>query len=130
MAKVHKDAAKFQADVSSNFQQALRKFEGMITAENKNQNPKSAPKEGTTPANNRPLETPPTPANSAPNIIDLVITIPEEEDRPTTSKLRTAVKIIPQHTSRKGKELATPLAHIETVSTSESVESEDSIMER
>jgi hypothetical protein len=102
----------------------------MINADHHHQKPKPAPQESTPPANTSPIETPPTPANSAPNIIDLVISIPEEEDRPTTSKLYAAIKTLPQHTSQKGKESVIPLAHIDTVSTSESVESEDSIMER
>ncbi len=32
MAKVYKDAAKYQQEVSTNFQKALTKFEGLIAA--------------------------------------------------------------------------------------------------
>jgi hypothetical protein len=38
--------------------------------------------------------------------------------------------LVPQPCSYKGKELIKPLAYIETISTSESVESEESILER
>ena len=59
----------------------------------------------------------PTPTSSEPNIIDLVITIPDDDDAPTTSKLRPASTIQPPQASLKGKEKASPLAYLATIST-------------
>jgi hypothetical protein len=64
------------------------------------------------------VQTSPTPTSSEPNIIDLVITIPDDDDAPTTSKLRPASTIQPPQASLKGKEKASPLAYLATVSTS------------
>jgi hypothetical protein len=126
MAKVHRDAAKFQADVSSNFQLALRKFEGLILAENSKRMPASAPHEGKPPMKTQTVLATPTPAISEPNVLNLVITVPDDEAAPTTSRLRAAATVQPTQASLKGKEWESPLAYIEMVSTSEAVASDDS----
>jgi hypothetical protein len=124
MAKVHKDAATFQADVTSNFQLALKKFEGLILAETAKRMPTPTPHTVQPPVTTQEVLATPTPATSAPNIIDLVITIPEDDNTPTTSKLRPASTIQPPQASLKGKERASPLAYLETVSTSSAAASE------
>ena len=43
MAKVHKAAATFYADVSSNFQLPLKKFEGLLLADPATRIPTPAP---------------------------------------------------------------------------------------
>jgi hypothetical protein len=64
MAKVHRDAAKFQTDVSNNFQQALKKFEGMIAAGTMNAKPQQPPPKNTPIEKGKMVVTPPTPAIS------------------------------------------------------------------
>ena len=129
MEKVHKDAATFQQEVSTNFQKALKTFEGLIEAGSKAK-PKPAPQKTPPPTKSNVVVNTPTPATSEPNVIDLVITVPDDYDMPTTSRIRAVTTTQPPHPSEKGKEKAIPMAYIETISTSESVENEDSIMER
>jgi hypothetical protein len=108
---------------------ALRKFEGLIATAPppKSPNPSTYVWTPRTPSSHT---TTTTPTSSAPNVIDLFITIPDEEDVPTTSKPHTEVATVPHITSHKGKELMRPMAVIDTVSTAETVESDDSILER
>ena len=80
MAKVYEGAAKYQQEVSTNFQKALTKFEGMIAAKNQSISPISPPPVLTARAPVTPIVANPAPALSAPNVIDLVITIPDECD--------------------------------------------------
>jgi hypothetical protein len=106
---------------------ALRKFEGLIATAPPPKSPSTYVWTPRTPSSHTATT---TPTASAPNVIDLVITIPDEEDVPTTSKPHTEVATVPHITSHKGKELMRPMAVIDTVSTAETVESDDSILER
>jgi hypothetical protein len=108
---------------------ALRKFEGMIAAGPPTQPASPSTYVWTPRTPDSPAVAKPEPTVSAPNAINLVKSIPDEPERPTTSKLRTEVCVIPQPASHKGKELAVPMAVIDTISTAESVKRDESILD-
>jgi hypothetical protein len=87
-------------------------------AETAKQMPFPTPHTGQPPVTTKVGIVSPTPATSEPNVIDLVITVPDDANAPTTSKLRAVTTIQPPRASLKGKEKASPLAYLETVSTS------------
>jgi hypothetical protein len=130
MSKVRRDAATFQADMQSNFQRALKKFEGLIELGNPAKAPIQKQVRDCFPTQERPETSSSTPATSAPNVINLVITAPAMDDAPTTSVIHTLPIVQPTRPSLKGKEPAAPLALIDTVSIAESIESDESILER
>ena len=110
-------------------------------AETAKRMPFPTPHTGQPPVTTKVVLATPTPATSEPNVIDLVITVPDDANAPTTSKLRAVTTIQPPRASLKGKEKASPLAYLETVSTSSAgvsdatdddadVESADSVLER
>ena len=72
----------------------------------------------------------PAPTLSSPNIITVEKEALGVVDKPDTSKHHTASLNKPQPASEKGKEKALPMAYIDIISTSESMESEESILER
>jgi hypothetical protein len=103
----------------------LKKFEGLILEETSKRMPASAQHAGKPPVTSRTVLATPTPATSAPNVINLVITVPDDDNEPTTSRLRTAAPVQPTRASLKGKERELPLAYIAMVSTSEEGANDD-----
>jgi hypothetical protein len=130
MAKVRRDAASFQADMQSSFQRALKKFEGLIELGTHAKAPTQTQVRACVPTQARPAISSSTPSISAPNVINLVITAPTTDEAPTTSVIQTLPMVQQHQPSLKGKEPAAPLALIDTVSISESIESDESILER
>jgi hypothetical protein len=104
----------------------LIKFEELILAETAKRMPTPASHTIQPPVTTQVVLVTPTPATSESNIIDLVITIPDDDDAPTTSRLRPASTIQPPQASLKGKEKASPLAYLKTVSTSSAAASDAS----